>query len=227
MSGLDSYEKDVIKTTSGNLFLYFLGHGSLFLQFNNKNIYIDVYGEVADYSMLPKADFIFLTHEHYDHMDSKSIKLIRTDKTTLVYTETCAREVPDGFIMHNGETHTFQGIQVEAVPAYNITHKRDNGEPFHVKGIGNGYVFTFGDKRIYVAGDTEDIPELKNLNGIDIAFLPMNLPYTMTPEMTAKAAKSFHPHILYPYHFGKTDASQIGSLLKSQGNIEVRIRKMS
>jgi len=126
----------------------------------------------------------------------------------------------------NGDVKTVEGLKIEAVPAYNIVHKRDTGQPFHPKGVGNGYIITFGDKRAYVAGDTENIPEMKGLKNIDIAFLPMNLPYTMTPEMVADAAKAFKPKILYPYHFGETDTSKVVSLLKGIPEIEVRIRRM-
>jgi L-ascorbate metabolism protein UlaG (beta-lactamase superfamily) len=128
--------------------------------------------------------------------------------------------------MKNGDVKTVQGLKIEAIPAYNILHKRGSGAPFHPKGIGNGYVIAFADKRVYVAGDTEDTPEMKELRDIDIAFLPMNLPYTMTPEMVADAAKVFKPKILYPYHYGNTDTSRIVELLKDVKEIEVRIRKM-
>jgi L-ascorbate metabolism protein UlaG (beta-lactamase superfamily) len=103
---------------------------------------------------------------------------------------------------------------------------RSEGVPYHPKGNGNGYVLAFGDKRVYVAGDTENTPEMKALKGIEIAFLPMNLPFTMTPEMVADAAKAFKPRILYPYHFGETDTAKIVDLLKDSREIEVRIRKM-
>ena len=128
--------------------------------------------------------------------------------------------------MKNGDSREILGLTIEAVPAYNILHTRNNGQPFHPKGNGNGYIITFGDKRVYVAGDTENIPEMKNLKNIDIAFLPMNLPYTMTPEMVAKAAKMFYPKILYPYHYGTTDDQKLVELLKDEKNIDFRIRKM-
>jgi L-ascorbate metabolism protein UlaG (beta-lactamase superfamily) len=115
---------------------------------------------------------------------------------------------------------------VIAVPAYNLVHERSPGVPFHPKGHGNGYVLTFADKRVYVAGDTENVPEMKTLAGVDIAFLPMNLPYTMTPEMAADAARMIRPKILYPYHFGETDTSPIVELLQDQKETEVRIRQM-
>jgi L-ascorbate metabolism protein UlaG (beta-lactamase superfamily) len=122
--------------------------------------------------------------------------------------------------MRNGESRTVKGIGVEAVPAYNIS------KTFHPKGIGNGYVLTLGSRRLYVAGDTENTAEMKGLKGIDIAFLPMNLPYTMTPEMVADAALAFRPKVLYPYHFGETDTAKLVALLKSALDIEVRIRPM-
>jgi L-ascorbate metabolism protein UlaG (beta-lactamase superfamily) len=124
------------------------------------------------------------------------------------------------------KAQTVLGLPVEAVPAYNIAHKRPDGNPFHPKGSGNGYIVTFGDKRVYIAGDTENTPEMKELKMIDVAFLPMNLPYTMTPEMVADAARAFRPKILYPYHFGETDTSQLVTLLQGEKGIEVRIRRM-
>ena len=128
--------------------------------------------------------------------------------------------------MENGLTKKVSGFEIEAVPAYNLVHKNKNGKPFHPKGQGNGYVITFGGKRVYVAGDTENIPEMKNLKNIHIAFLPMNLPYTMTPKMVAEAAGMFKPEILYPYHYGDTDTSQLLKLMKDQTHTEVRIRIM-
>jgi L-ascorbate metabolism protein UlaG (beta-lactamase superfamily) len=128
--------------------------------------------------------------------------------------------------MHNGDVKTIEGLKIEAVPAYNLVHMRSEGVPFHPKGSGNGYVITFGDKRIYVAGDTENIPEMKKLKDIDYAFLPMNLPYTMTPEMVADAAKAFKPKILYPYHYGKTNPAKLVALMEDTSQVEIRIRKM-
>jgi L-ascorbate metabolism protein UlaG (beta-lactamase superfamily) len=130
-------------------------------------------------------------------------------------------------VMRNGDQRVVRGILVEAVPAYNIVNKRPNGEPFHPKDAGNGYVLTLGDLRVYLAGDTEAVPEMKQLKEIDIAFLPMNLPYTMTPEMCVEAALSFRPKILYPYHYGETETSLLATLLGSDPEIEVRIRPLA
>ena len=219
-------ETDIIKTSAGDLTITFIGHGTLMFAFGGKVIHVDPFGRLADYSKLPKADMILLTHEHRDHLDTKALNAVRTEKTVVVLTETCARQVQGGIVMHNGDVKAVEGLKIEAVPAYNIVHKRKKGQPFHPKGIGNGYIITFGDKRVYVAGDTENIPEMKELKQIDVAFLPMNLPYTMTPEMVADAAKAFKPRILYPYHYGKTDTSELMELLKDNKEIEVRIRRM-
>ena len=227
MNYLEIFETDLISTPAGDLSITFLGHGSLLMGIQGKNVYIDVFGEVADYSQLPKADFILLTHEHFDHLDPKALAAIRTDNTVVVCTEACKQQVQGGIVMHNGDKQTLAGIPVEAVPAYNMVHKRPSGDPFHPKGSGNGYILTIGGKRIYIAGDTENIPEMKSLKDIDIAFLPMNLPYTMTPEMVADAAKAFHPRILYPYHYGDTNLAILGELLAQEKAIEIRIRKMA
>jgi L-ascorbate metabolism protein UlaG (beta-lactamase superfamily) len=219
-------EKDIFKTPQGNLSITFIGHGTLMMEFQGKVIHIDPVGQYADYSSLPKADLILVTHEHGDHLDLQAIKTLTNPTTGVVLTKTCAEKLPSGKIMANGDKATFYGFGVEAVPAYNIVHKRGEGLPFHPKGSGNGYVLTFGDKRVYVAGDTENIPEMANLKNIDIAFLPMNLPYTMTPEMAANAARLFKPKILYPYHTGNSIISELVDLLKNDKDIEVRIRKL-
>lgn len=222
----EKFETDIIKTSVGDLQITFVGHGTLMFNFGGKVIHVDPYSKLADYDTLPKADLILLTHEHSDHLDLKALNAIRTGKTMVVLTEACEKQVQGGIVMMNGGVSTWEGLKIEAVPAYNIVHKRDTGQPFHPKGVGNGYIITFGDKRVYMAGDTENIPEMKGLKNIDIAFLPMNLPYTMTPEMVADAAKVFKPKILYPYHFSETDTSKLLSLLKTTPEIEVRIRKM-
>jgi L-ascorbate metabolism protein UlaG (beta-lactamase superfamily) len=227
MSPQNQYETDVIPTSAGDLKITFLGHGTLMLTFNEIVIYIDPFSRVADYSELPKADIVLITHEHRDHLDLDALALIRTEKTELMLTETCAKQVEGGIVMRNGDNHTALGVSIEAVPAYNIVHKRESGEPFHPIGIGNGYILTFGDKRVYVAGDTENIPEMKELRDIDLAFLPMNLPYTMTPEMVADAAVTIRPKILYPYHYSNTDTSKIVDLLRDEPEIEVRVRRMA
>lgn len=221
-----AFETDVIKTSAGDLKITFIGHGTLMFEFGGKVIHVDPWTKLADYGKLPKADLVLITHEHQDHLDAAALKAVRTDKTPVVLTEICAQKVQGGTVMRNGDVKTVEGLKIEAVPAYNLVHKRDNGQPFHPKGQGNGYILTFGDKRVYLAGDTENTPEMKALKDIDIAFLPMNLPYTMTPEMVADAAKAFKPKILFPYHTGDTDLNKLGALMKDASVIEVRFRKM-
>lgn len=222
----EEFEKDVIKTSDGNLEITFIGHGTLMMEFDGKVIHIDPVSNYADYSKLPKADLILITHQHGDHLNPKAIDLIKQNSTEIVLTKTCSEKYKGTAIMKNGDKGEFAGIKVDAIPAYNIEHKRGDGNPFHPKGDGNGYVIYFGDKKVYVAGDTENIPEMAALENIDIAFLPMNLPYTMTPEMVANAAKSFSPKVLYPYHFGNTDTELLLVLMESQST-EVRIRKLN
>lgn len=221
----EGFETDVIKTSGGDLHITFIGHGTLMFSFGEKVVHIDPWSKLADYSKMPKADLILITHEHADHLDPGAIQTIRKEGTEMVVNKTSAGRLRGSRVMKNGEVKNILGIKIEAVPAYNIVHMRSEGQPFHPKGNGNGYVLTFGDKRIYVAGDTENITEIKRLTDIHCAFLPMNLPYTMTPEMVADAAIGFKPKILYPYHFGETDTSRILELLNDT-EIEVRIRKM-
>ena len=220
------FETDTIKTSSGDLQIIFIGHATLAFRYGNLVVYVDPVSQYADFATLVKADIVLVTHEHGDHLDPKAIQALRSEKTVVVGTAKCTPQVPGMLTMTNGDSRTVQGLRIEAVPAYNIVNKRPTGEPFHPKGEGNGYVITFGDKRVYVAGDTENTAEMKALRNIDVAFLPMNLPYTMTPEMVADAAKAFAPKILYPYHYGNTDTARLTALLAGTPGIEVRIRNM-
>ena len=224
--GQYGFEEDTIPTSQGDLKITCIGHGTLMFVYDGKTIHVDPWSRLADYSKLPQADLILVTHEHQDHLDTQAIATLEKANTRIVINQACAQKVPNGIVMKNGDTRNLHGLKIEAAPAYNIVHKRSSGEPYHPRGNGNGYIVTFGDKRVYIAGDTENIPEMKSLKNIDIAFLPMNLPYTMTPEMTADAAKAFKPKILYPYHYGQTDPQKIVNLLKDSPNIEVRIRKL-
>jgi len=220
------FETDTVKTSLGDLKLTFIGHGTLMFALGDTVIHVDPVSAEADYSKLPKADLVLITHDHFDHLDPKAVAAIRKPDTTILYTPACAAKLPGGIAMKNGDARDVGRLKVEAVPAYNIAHKRPTGQPFHPRGQGNGYIITFGDTRVYVAGDTENIPEMKALKDIAVAFLPMNLPYTMTPEMVADAAKTFRPRILYPYHYGDTDTAQLTRLLAGEDDIEVRIRRL-
>ncbi|MDD4109188.1 MAG: MBL fold metallo-hydrolase [Prolixibacteraceae bacterium] len=222
-----SFEKDVFQTDKGELTITFIGHGTLMMEFNGKVIHIDPVAAYADYSKLPKADLILVTHNHGDHLDKSTINLLRKESTEIVLTKICHDQYGDGKIMNNGDAGVYAGINIEAVPAYNIKHMRSGDTPYHPRGEGNGYILNTGNKRIYIAGDTENIPEMANLKDIDIAFLPMNLPYTMTPGMVVESVKMFNPGILYPYHFGNTDTKILSDLMKNHPQTEVRIRKLN
>ncbi len=214
------YQEDVFKTSGGDLKITFIGHGTLMLTYAGKVIHVDPVSMYANYATLPKADLVLVTHEHGDHLDLNAVKAVSTANTEIINSPSCAAILVNGTVMKNGDSRTVLGIKIEAVPAYNLQ------KPFHPKGNGNGYVLTFGDKRVYIAGDTENVPEIKALKNIDVAFLPMNLPFTMTPEQVADVAKSIRPKVLYPYHFGDTDPQKLVELLKGEKDIEVRIRDM-
>ncbi|MBN2350071.1 MAG: MBL fold metallo-hydrolase [Bacteroidales bacterium] len=224
-----SFEKDTIKTSAGDLIISFIGHGTLMFKFNNLVIHVDPTTREADYSTLPKADLVLITHEHGDHLDINALEQIIDSKSQVILTEKCMENVENldnTVVLHNGDQTEAFGIIVKAIPAYNILNKRSDGNPYHPKGQGNGYVVSFGNTNVYIAGDTENTPEMKALKNIHVAFLSMNLPYTMTPEMVADAARAFQPGILYPYHYGNTDTSELIALLKENKNIEIRIRNM-
>ena len=222
-------ESDVIKTSEGNLEIFFIGHGTLMFQFNGQVIHIDPVMREADYANLPDADLILVTHQHGDHLDMNAIGHLLKSGTRVVMTETCMEQLEDfqAEPMKNGDVATFKGIEIHAIPAYNLVNKRPNGQAFHPKGEGNGYILKFGDIHVLIGGDTENIPEYKELEvPVDVAFLPMNLPYTMTPAMVADAARVLHPRILYPYHFGNTDTQLLVDLLQEEKDMEVRIRDL-
>ena len=218
-------EYDKINTSAGIVEMHFVGHGSLFFKVNGFVIYIDPVRSSGNYDFLPKADIILVTHEHGDHLDTKLIEDLKKQGTLLFCNQNSTSKVPWGMAMKAEDRQEINNIIIEAVPAYNIVNESAPGSPFHPKGAGLGYILTIGGKRIYVAGDTENTPEMKSLRNIDVAFLPMNLPYTMTPAMVADAALAFKPKILYPYHYGDTDTSELIKLLKDSG-IEVRIRNL-
>ena len=220
------FETDTFKTSKGELLITFIGHGTLMMTFDGKVIHVDPFSKLADYSTLPDADLVLITHQHGDHLDKKALDEIITSATVIVANPVAAESLKGAKVLENGQELTALGLSIQAVPAYNLVHKRDNGEPFHPKGRGNGYVVSFGDKRVYIAGDTENVPEMEKLGAIDVAFIPANLPYTMTPEMFADAAGKVTPKVLYPYHYGDTDTGKLTQLLKDQPAIEVRIRSM-
>ena len=230
MSGCTAQEGescDVFQTPAGTTVKMFcIKHGSLSFQVGEQWIYVDpvttAVKPVTDYSKSPKADFILVTHEHFDHLDSVAINQLTKEGTMLITNARCHELLGgEGIVMSNGDSLALpNGWKVEAVPAYNYSQEKLK---FHPKGRDNGFVLTIEGMRIYIAGDTEDIPEMDAIKDIDVALLPCNLPFTMTPEQCANAARMVTPTVLFPYHYGETDIQQVVKLLDGSG-IDVRIR---
>ncbi len=224
----DTYEIDVFKTKSGKTIkFYSLMHACIRIVYDGEEIQIDPVRQLGnrtiDYGSMPKANYILVTHEHQDHYDKGAIDMLTDASTKFITNKRCAELYGKGQVMANGDEATISSdITIEAVPAYNTTEGR---QKFHPKGRDNGYIITLDGTRIYIAGDTEDIPEMANIKDIDIAFMPCNQPYTMTVEQLLEAAKTVKPKVLFPYHFGQTDVSKVPSLLKADG-IDVRVRKL-
>ena len=233
----DSYEVDVFQTKSGKTIRFHaLMHGSIRMEYDGKEIEIDpvrqLREKVVDYSAMPKADYIFVTHEHQDHFDQEAIRQLTKESTILITNKRCGDMLGYGTIMANGDNlQIADDFSVEAVPAYNTT---EANKKFHPKGRDNGFILTIDGLRIYIAGDTEDIPEMMEqqtqgdarksaFKDIDVAFLPCNQPFTMTPEQLVRVAKIIKPKVLFPYHYGDTDVRGIPEMLKDEG-VEVRIR---
>ena len=222
----ETYQTDSFVTKSGKTVKFHaLVHASLRIEYDGKEIEIDPVSKmgdrVIDYSAFPKADYILVTHEHYDHLDTTAIATLTKKETQLITNQRCADMLGYGTVMANGEKLTINDwMTLEAVPAYNNT---EGHLQFHPKGRDNGFIITIDGLRIYIAGDTEDIPEMADIKDIDIAFLPCNQPYTMTIEQLVKAAKVVRPKTLFPYHYGQTDVNGISSLLNDEG-VDVRIR---
>ena len=223
--GQSTCEVDEFTTASGKTVKFHaLMHACIRIQYDGKEIQIDPVSKLGNrsvnYAAMPKADYIFVTHEHADHYDAAALKTLSADKTQLVMNKRCADMYGSGKVMANGDKLQLADVSVEAVPAYNSTVGR---EQFHPKGRDNGYILTIDGLRIYIAGDTEDIPEMAQIKDIDIAFLPCNQPYTMTPDQLVRAAKVIKPKVLFPYHYGQTDLTSIPAQLEGTG-IDVRIR---
>jgi L-ascorbate metabolism protein UlaG (beta-lactamase superfamily) len=219
-----SLKTDTVRTKSGkNVEITFIKHSSLYITYDKKVIMIDPVSRYADFKSFPKADFILITHEHGDHLDNNAIEQLSKKETLIVANEASIKKTGKGKSVKNGETIKLSDkISVNAVPAYNTTP--DNMK-FHPQGRDNGYILSIDGFNIYIAGDTEFYPEMKNFKNIHIAFLPINLPYTMSVDQAIKAAKTISPKIFYPYHYGNTDLKPLIKGLENSG-IDVRIRNM-
>lgn len=210
----------------GNVTITPVYHATLLIQAGGKNIYVDP-AKPANFSGLPPADLILITHDHGDHVDrdQASIKAISKPGTEIWAPAAVQMFVTQATVMNNGDTKKWDKWTVEAVPAYNTVRGPQAGQFYHPKGRGNGYVLTYGGKRFYISGDTEAIPEMKALKNIDVAFICMNLPYTMTPDEAADAVKAFHPKVVIPYHYRampETDVNEFKQKLEGT-KIDVRL----
>jgi L-ascorbate metabolism protein UlaG (beta-lactamase superfamily) len=226
---MPNQQSDVVQTSKGPLKITPLYHGSVMLEFGGKIIHVDPWSQ-ADYTGIPQADMIVISHSHADHMDPAIIKVLRKEGTILVappaVTDTLNGTVGDTDAISNGEKKTFLGIEIEAVPMYNLVLGSGPGKPYHHKGIGNGYILTFGDTRVYFSGDTECTPEMKALKNISIAFVAMNPPRTMPPSEAAACVQAFRPKIVYPYHYRGQKTQEFADALKNTPGVEVRLRKL-
>ena len=221
-----AYPEDHLTTRNGKeLILRFYAHSSLAICYDGRWIYVDPVGSNADYESQPKADYILVSHDHYDHLDTTTVDLLSTAKTHIYANASSIAAIGRGHVLHNGESvFPEEGIDIEAIPAYNFTEGHENFHP--AGGRDNGYLLSLGGTRIYIAGDTENTPEMMQLQEIDIAFLPVNQPYTMTVDQAAEAVHAIRPAIFYPYHYGqveeKTDIDRLVELVKDITDIRIR-----
>ncbi|MHA6247914.1 MBL fold metallo-hydrolase [Pontibacter sp. CAU 1760] len=222
---------DQIKTNKGELTVQPIAHATMVLKWDNKTIYVDPTGGAEAFSGMAKPDMILITDIHGDHMDAKTLDALPTQGAKLVVPQAVADKLPEKYqaqtvIVRNGEEITLAGISINGVPMYNLPESAD---AMHTKGRGNGYVLRFGNKNVYISGDTEGVPEVRKLKNIDVAFLSMNLPYTMDVDQAASTTLDFKPKIIYPYHYrGKNGLSDVESFKKQvnekKKNIEVRLK---
>lgn len=217
---------DAVATAQGDVVIHPVNHASFVMQWQGQLLYVDPVGGTAPYSELPRPRVIFITDIHGDHLNVDTLKGLVQPDTVIVAPQAVKDLLPAELqavtqVLANGATASVAGIGVEALPMYNLTADRLQ---YHTKGRGNGYVLTVGGKRLYIAGDTEDIPEMRQLRDIEVAFVPMNLPFTMTVEQAASAVREFKPKIVYPYHFRGSNLDEFTRQVGTDVGVEVRVR---
>jgi L-ascorbate metabolism protein UlaG (beta-lactamase superfamily) len=213
---------DTVPASGGTITITPINHATLQITHGAHVIDVDPVAQ-GSYANLAAPDIILVTDIHGDHLDPATVAKLKKASTKVVAPSAAAAKLDGAIVIANGETKTVDGVSIEAVPMYNLTRGPAAGQLFHDKGRGNGYIVTLGGKRIYIAGDTECIPEMKALKNIDVAFVPMNLPYTMPPTEAAACVKAFAPKIVYPYHYRGSNLQEFQDALKGSG-IDVRIR---
>lgn len=220
-------EPDQITTEKGTLTIQPIQHGTLALSWNGTSIYVDPNGGAEAFAGLPTPDLILITDIHGDHLNIETLDALNTQNTTFVVPQAVAEQLPDVYDNHlviigNGEQTTQKGMEISAIPMYNLPESEDSRHP---KGRGNGYILKMADKNVYISGDTEGIPEMRALENIDVAFVCMNLPYTMDVNQAASAVSDFKPGIVYPYHYRGQDTEEFKNLVQAESDdIEVRLR---
>jgi L-ascorbate metabolism protein UlaG (beta-lactamase superfamily) len=225
LPGINEMTGDHLVTSEGDVVIHPVNHASLILSWNGTTIYVDPGDSASRFTGLPRADLILLTHEHSDHYFSNTVNTVKGSNAVILATSAVYDAMPSNLkalttVLSNGATTNFLTMTIDAVPAYNLTSSH------HPQGRGNGYVLTLGGRRIYISGDTEDIPEMRALSDIDVAFVCMNLPYTMTISQAVSAVREFQPKVVYPYHYSLTaNATGFKSQLGTDLGIEVRLRK--
>ncbi len=217
---------DHIPTSDGDLIVHPINHATLALGWKGLTIYVDPVGGSQRFAELPAPDLVLLTDLHGDHLNIDTLKAVTGENTAIIAPSATVKRLPETLRLwakplDNGETKDLLGLKIEVIAAYNLTEERTK---YHSKGRGNGYVINFGNTRVYLSGDTEDTPEMRALKNIDVAFLCMNLPYTMSVEQAADAVHAFKPKIVYPYHYRGSDLEQFKKLVGDDSGIEVRIR---
>ncbi len=214
---------DHIATDNGDLIVHAAGHATFVMGWNGRTIYVDPVGDsLGD---LPPPDLILITDVHGDHLNADTLQNVAQADTMIIAPAAVAEQLPAPLqarttVLGNGQRQTAMGINIEAVPMYNLTQERLD---YHAKGRGNGYIVTLGGRRIYISGDTEDVPEMRALEDIDVAFICFNLPYTMTEEQAASAVREFRPGIVYPYHYRGSDVQKFAALVGTDSGVDVRV----
>jgi len=214
---------DLLETSAGPVRITPVYHGTLRLEFGGRVIYVDPH-QVSALPESPKADLVLITDIHKDHYDPEALGKVQQPSTAIIAPPVVVEKEPRARAIKNGERATVSGIGIEAVPMYNLKRGPKPGALFHDKGRGNGYILTLGGRRVYLAGDTECTDEMRALQNIDVAFVPMNLPYTMPPEEAAECVKAFRPKIVYPYHYRGSDLAVFQAALTGVPGVEVRLR---
>lgn len=217
------WQKDTLITSKGNLEIEVVGHCFLHFTFNRMNIYIDPIPNVADMTRLPKADLILITHDHRDHLSTDAVEYLSKPGTMVIASRSCIQKMNFGHFLDNGMQITYNDIYIKAVAAYNVVNLRPDDVPFHPKGDGNGYFLVFGNKTVYISGDTEYIDEMRSFMKPDAAFITIMMPFTMDESMFIQTVRKLKPKILYPLYYNIDIKSLVEKLSVDMPEMKIRV----